>query len=137
MIDIDGVEHDGQGNPLAIIETKFGLKSEIDLNDLQFDVLCNLAREEIPVFCLVYYPMDSDGLLVDAGQESRMSRIQFIAIGVNKLGREYLPKMQRLTERQWVALVAKLHNHPMNDKNKYYDTWTDDVVIPHFINRPI
>lgn len=137
MTDIDFVEHDGYGKPLFMYETKFGLVSEVDLNNLQFDVMCWCAREEVPVFCVVYYPLNKYGKLVDAGLEDDMVHIQFIVIGVNKLGREYYPKAEKLTERQWVAAIDMFHGHATEHTNKYSNTWVTTVKIPHFINRPI
>jgi hypothetical protein len=134
MIDVDCVEHDGQGNPLALIETKYGYLDEIDLNSLQFNVLCKLAGS-IPVLCLVYYPMDANDNLVDAGQEDRMTHIQFIAMGVNQAGSMLIPEPKQLTELRWVELIADLHEHSVDDATKYHNEWKDVVVIPSFILR--
>lgn len=137
MTDIDFVEHDENGTPIFMVETKFGLVGEVDLNDPQFETMCWCAREEIPVFCVVYYPLNKHGRLVDAGRENEMVHIQFIVIGVNRLGREYYPKAKRLTELDWVSAIAMFHKHSVDDVNKYHNTWIDGVKIPHFINRPI
>lgn len=137
MMDIDNLEHDDEGNMLALIETKFGRVGMVDLNELEFDVLCklsSLANDKIPVFCLVYYPMDKNNRLVDAEQPFEdMTHIQFFGMGVNLEGKRYLPKPTKLTELEWVAILARIHGHDVSEPNKYCKTWVEvrtPMVIP-------
>lgn len=136
MIDVDSVEHDGDGGPLALIETKYGLIQTVDLNELRFTVLCNLANDVLPVFCTVYYPLNSNGDLVNAGYENEMEFIQFYTIPVNEVARRYLAKPKRMTELEYVDLLHKIHGTARNGSSTYgiNNEWVD-VVIPTVITR--
>lgn len=137
--DVDMLEFDKKtGKPLALIESKFGLIREIDLNDSQFEALCSLARE-LPVFLCVYYPLNIDGQLVNAGQEETMTHIQFYTLGVNEAGRRYVPKPTRMTEKEWVGVLRQLHGEPPVSEEEswvWYDEWKE-VRLPQITQRPI
>lgn len=137
-MDVDFMEYDSKtGKPLALLETKFGRVKEIDLNEPAFDALCMLAREEIPVFCLVYYPLDAMGQLVDADQPtSAVESIQFVVAPVNRCARQYVPSRKRMTEVDWVKILRQLHGltGEINDPT-LCSTWRD-VQIPQIMFRP-
>lgn len=137
-MDVDFMEYDSKtGKPLALIETKFGLIKEVDLNEPAFDALCMLAREEIPVFCLIYYPMDASGQLVGAERPFEdVEHIQFVVAPANRCAKQYVPSRKRMTEAEWVSIVRKLHgvSDGINDSS-LCSTWKD-VQIPYIMNRP-
>lgn len=136
-MDVDFMEYDSKtGKPLALIETKFGRVKEVDLNEPAFDALCMLAREEIPVFCLVYYPLDAFGQLVDADQPtSDVKHIQFVVAPANRCAKQYVSSRRRMTEVEWVAIIKRLHGltGDYNDPT-LCSTWKD-VQIPQIMNR--
>lgn len=137
-MDVDFMEYDSKtGKPLALIETKFGLVKNVDLNEPAFDALCMLAREEIPVFCLVYYPLDASGQLVDAGRPtSDVESIQFVVAPVNRCAKQYVPSRKRMTEIEWVFILRQLHGltGASNDLT-LCSTWKE-VQIPQIMYRP-
>jgi len=137
-MDVDFMEYDSKtGKPLALIETKYGRITEVDLNEPAFDALCSLAREEIPVFCLVYYPLDKDGKLVEADQPNAdVAHIQFYGVGVNAMGRKYLPKAKRMLEIEWVNLLRELHHSPDESLVGLCKTWVP-VNVPQITFRPV
>lgn len=134
--DVDMLEYDCKtGKPVALVETKFGL-GDVDLNTTQFDALCELARE-LPVICCVYFPMNKERKLVDAGHEKEMVHIQFYAFGVNEAGKRYLPKPKRLTEIEWVHMLRRLHGLPSEDPDcdwVYATEWWE-VRLPQIFSR--
>lgn len=134
--DIDFMEYKN-GKPVALIETKFGAIREIDLNDDQFEAMCVLADERIPVICCVYYPMDKNGEMLHAGSNpSLLTHIQFIAIGVNKLGRQMLPAAKRMSETEWVNFLCKLRDDKPNPGITLCNQWVP-VNCPQITWRPI
>ena len=136
MMDLDCVEYDGDGNTLALVETKYGLVQDIDLNDIQFTVLCKMAREEIPVFCLVYYPMDEHGNLVDANEPyENMKHIQYYVVPVNRCAKRIVPKQTKMTEIEWVMILANIHGNTIPDRSKYGYHWKQVKNIPMIFPR--
>lgn len=140
QIDIDSVEVDEDGNMLAIVETKFGLIRDIDLNDFQFSILCKLADEK-PVFLLMYYPMDKYHNLVQAGHESELAHIQFYSVPVNAGARAVQPKAKRMSEIEWSAIVARLHGQPPDPNPGVHSEWIShtgdgkEIIIPQITYR--
>lgn len=136
-MDVDFMEYDSKtGKPLALIESKFGLVKEVDLNEPAFDALCMLAREEIPVFCLIYYPLDKAGQLVDADRPgSDVESIQFVVAPVNGKAKEYVSSRKRMTEAEWVAILNQLHGvTDVSNDLTLGKTWRE-VQIPYIMNR--
>lgn len=110
-MDCDFIEFDHKTKkPLALIETKYGLVKKVDLNSFEFDVLCNLSDDRIPVLCLIYYPMDSAGNLVGVEHSENATHFRFAVCGVNKLGRTMFPEITQLSEARWVRELNKLHD---------------------------
>lgn len=143
-VDCDFIEADVNGNCLALIESKFGRIKYLDLNeDYGIKVLCNL-RNDLPIFGIIYYPMDKDGYLVGAGHEDAMVHIQFFTFPVNDAARRLLRTGKRMTEIELVTLMGRLHRVSPDEvrKNKYLCTeWKKlgdgrDVIIPQITYRP-
>lgn len=133
--DIDFMEYKN-GKAIALIETKFGNGQMIDLNDDQFEAMCDLAAERIPVICLIYYPLDADGRMLHADSDPNLlAHIQFVAIGVNQVGQRLLPRQKQFTEKQWVAFMHELRGDTEYECYvKLYDTWKP-VKISSIIRR--
>lgn len=112
MIDVDSVEINcDTQQPVAMIETKFGLVEKIDLNDFEFEVLNNMATKlEIPLFCLVYYPLSEQNYMIDADDKSSiLKHIQFLAIAVNQRAYKILgAPVVKCTEKDWISILYKL-----------------------------
>lgn len=123
MMDFDNVEYDmTTKQPLALIETKFGLVREVDLNDHKLQVMCNLARD-LPVFVLVYYPLDKDGRLLDAEvSHDEFAHIQYLVVPVNESAKVMVPKACKFTEIQWVNFLRRLHKQE-DTRNKFCEDW--------------
>lgn len=137
-MDVDFMEYKN-GKPVALIETKFGLIKDVDLNDEKFDALCSLADERIPVILCIYYPMDSDHRLIGVEREgTAVAHIQFVIIGINQLGRRLIPQRKRMSEKEYVEFLYKLRNEtvPIDIQNKLCTNWIP-VSIPTITHRPI
>lgn len=112
MIDLDSVEIDcNTKQPVAMIETKFGLIQNIDLNDFEFEALNNMATKlEVPLFCLIYYPLSVQNYMIDADDKSSiLSHIQFLAIAVNERAYKILgAPVVKCTEKDWISILYKM-----------------------------
>ena len=137
-MDVDFMEYKN-GKPVALIETKFGLIKEIDLNDEKMDALCALADDRIPVFCVVYYPMDANHELVGVEREGiPVEHIQFVVIGVNDSGRKAVPSRKRMSEKEYVELLYQIRNEtvPTEVVGSLCTNWVP-VSIPTITHRLI
>lgn len=139
MMDIDYVEYDAKTNqPLVLIETKFGKIKSIDLNDREFDCLCNLAKGlGLPVLLVIYYPMKEDGSLLSSEEDnSLMTHIQYLVCGVNEEGKKLFNKPTRLSEHDWVRELYKLRGqNTMTPETTLYTEWKHGVTIPSITYR--
>lgn len=137
MEDIDTVEYHADTNePVAVIETKFGLVKEIDLNSKQNCRQAKLANKlGVPYFCLVYYIMDKRKKLIDAADVgAEVGHVQYYLIPVNRRAVEILSEPEAMTECQYVEFLYKLRGEvlPKQLELTLYKTWlyTSTVDIP-------
>lgn len=126
MMDIDNVEYDAVSKqPLALIETKFGLIRKIDLNDHKLEIYKSIAslagpEKELPFFILVYYPLDEHGSLMDAEVSYEdFAHIQYFAVPMNEAAKKLVAKPALLTEFQWVNILRQIHKQPELTVNSY------------------
>lgn len=138
MYDIDSVEyHHLTKQPVALVETKFGLIRDIDLNNDEFECLWNTSEKlDVPLFCLVYYPFNNKGHLLDADMSyDLLTHIQYVVIPVNSQAKKLVPRQCRMTEAQWVGVLYKLRGLPPNSDFPLCDTWKE-VRLPFVVPRP-
>ncbi len=138
MYDIDSVEVDPVTDmPVGLIETKYGIIGEVDLGTAQFKLLCNMAVPfNIPVICLVYYPLDENDKMVDADDPGLAVHMQFCVIPVNDKAKTLLPDpagRKRMTELEWVTFLYGLRGLSVPSHLTSCDTWKPNVKIPSVI----
>ncbi len=138
MYDLDSVEFDSvTKQPVAMVETKFGYAKTINLCSDEFDCLCNLAdRLDVPLLCLVYYPLNAQDQLIDANDTfSTLVHMQFIVIPVNEPAKKVLPSQCRMTETQWVKFLYRLRGlSTVEAEEPLCETWKT-VPLPSVLPR--
>lgn len=114
MFDIDSVEVDSKGNPVAMVELKhgYGLNGEgitIDFFSFEFTFLRKTAELlKVPLFCTVYYPTGHDDL---TGRDDLLGdHWQFYVYPVNGYANARLDYPTQMTEKQWVEFLHQLRS---------------------------
>lgn len=139
MMDLDSVEYDViTRKPLAFIETKFGLIKQVMMNDPKLDVYRNIAKmaeKELPVFVLIYYPLDKDDKLLDADIDyNNLKHMQYYVIPANSRAKELIPEPKMITEAFWVNFLLWLHGQKQTAKdNNLLSKTIKKVNIPDII----
>lgn len=126
MQDIDSVEYDKHGNPVAINEIKHGQTKYINFDSFQFKCHRQLAKiAQVPFFCIVAYHYDAEGFILDANDMGNIDRSQFYVIPDNPLANQLMYRPTLLSEKQYIKLLGELRNEKLYDNElSIYSDWT-------------